>query len=267
MKKYLHAIVKKPGKSYVDAINDWFLKSNTKKNILVDLEKAIWQHQQYVLALEKVGVKVIKLAPNEKFPDGCFTQDPVIVCENEVLQTKQFAKSRQGEGDAIIKELKKFDFKISQMKKGYCDGGDILIADDLKKVWIGISKRTNKVGFECVEKMFSNHGYQVFSVPVEKCLHLLTGITYLGKGVFLTSDLIEKKSLEKFLSSGESQIFVPHEENYAVNTLIIGNTVIIPKGYPFVKKKIEELGFKIIVLSMSEFEKADGGITCLSLPF
>ena len=45
------------------------------------------------------------------------------------------------------------------------------------------------------------------------------------------------------------------------------NQVLIPKGYQKVREKIHQHGFETIELEMSEFEKADGGITCLNLIF
>ena len=45
------------------------------------------------------------------------------------------------------------------------------------------------------------------------------------------------------------------------------NQVLIPKGYQKVRDKIHQHGFETIELDMSEFVKADGGITCLSLIF
>ena len=41
--------------------------------------------------------------------------------------------------------------------------------------------------------------------------------------------------------------------------------VIMPAGFPMIRKKISQHGFETIELEMSEFEKADGGITCLSI--
>jgi len=55
------------------------------------------------------------------------------------------------------------------------------------------------------------------------------------------------------------------KEKYAANTLAIGETVILPKGYDFTRQKIEQEGFEVITLEMSEFERCEGALTCLSL--
>ena len=56
-------------------------------------------------------------------------------------------------------------------------------------------------------------------------------------------------------------------DRYAANCLAIGNTVLMTAGAKNVAKKIRTAGFKTIELDMSEFEKANGGPTCLSIVF
>ena len=46
-----------------------------------------------------------------------------------------------------------------------------------------------------------------------------------------------------------------------------GNGVIMPAGFPVVKQLLEDHGFPVFEAAMSEFEKIDGGLTCLSLRF
>lgn len=265
--KKTFAIVKTPSQSFINAINDWYVANDSSKDTFVDFEKALWQHKQYIYCLKKTGVKVICLPAEESFPDGCFTQDPVIIFGKHALVNKQFAVSRRGEYKSIIDGLRKFGFSFSFMKKGFCDGGDILMVKDKKKIYIGKSKRTNKFGFIEIKKTFKNFGYQFEQIKVTKCLHLLSGLTYLTNGNFLISNLIENDQINKIVYKANKIINVPPEENYAVNALTINNTVIMPKGFPFTQNQIEKLGYKILTVEMSEFEKADGGVTCLSLLF
>ena len=66
---------------------------------------------------------------------------------------------------------------------------------------------------------------------------------------------------------GFELIIVPDEERYAANTLTIGDTVLIPKGYSQTKSLIEKAGFTVVTLDVSEFTKCEGALTCLSLFF
>jgi dimethylargininase len=60
-------------------------------------------------------------------------------------------------------------------------------------------------------------------------------------------------------------IVVPRDEEYAGNTLRINEHLITPAGFPGVLAKLKPLGLAITELDMSEFQKMDGGLSCLSL--
>lgn len=250
---YTHAIVCSPGKSYKNAI------SSNDENKNIDIEKAQFQHQEYCKILEKIGLKLVKLPTNENYPDSCFVQDPCVVFGNTALITKQKATSRNGEGKAIQKVIKLF--KDIQIMDGQAtmDGGDAMVTSS--KVFIGVSDRTNLEGISQYKKLFSKEGLpEVIPVLVEKCLHLMTGVTYIGKNTVVLSKLVDESYFKGF-----KKIYVLDKEEYATNCLSINDYVIMPKGYPKVKKQIQKNGFQVIEIDISEFKKADGGVTCLSL--
>jgi dimethylargininase len=56
-------------------------------------------------------------------------------------------------------------------------------------------------------------------------------------------------------------------EEYAANCLSINGKVLIADGFPAIAEELEHLGFQTIALDMSEFQKMDGGLSCLSLRF
>lgn len=251
--KYQYAIVRPPGKSYKNAI------SSTDENHLIDIEKAKQQHAYYCSVLQKLGLTLISLPTDETYPDGCFVQDPCVAIGDNALITNQKASSRKGEGNAIEKIIKHFK-KIKYMKsEGNMDGGDVLITP--KKIFVGLSKRTNKNGISQLKKFLAKD-ISVIPVLVKNYLHLLTGITYLGKNTMIASELINKSLFNDF-----EIITVSQENEYAANCLTIDNTVVMPKGYKKIAKQIKNKGFEVIEVEMSEFKKADGGVTCLSLIF
>lgn len=261
---YSHAIVRPPGKSYARAINDWYANSHLT-GVSIDWQKAVRQHAQYVDALRRAGLTVISLPSDEQFSDGCFVQDPAVVCRKKALITQQYAKSRRGEASTIKTALQKLGFSTYPMTSGFCDGGDVLIAEDLGIVWVGLSKRTDKKGFIWVKRLFEKYSYTVIPVPVTKCLHLMTGVCYLAGGIALMSELVDPEAKDRIGGHCKKIIYIPAADSYAVNVLQVGNVVIMPKGYPFVEKNITGEGYDVLAVSMSEFEKADGGVTCLSL--
>ena len=60
---------------------------------------------------------------------------------------------------------------------------------------------------------------------------------------------------------------VDDDESYAANSLWINEKVLVPNGFSKTKKKIEQLGYTVIEVEVSEFRKLDGGLSCLSLRF
>jgi dimethylargininase len=63
------------------------------------------------------------------------------------------------------------------------------------------------------------------------------------------------------------RLVVDKKEAYAANSLAIGDAVLMTKGYPMSAQLVRDAGFDIVTLDMSEFEKCEGALTCLSLLF
>ena len=87
----------------------------------------------------------------------------------------------------------------------------------------------------------------------QPCPEMVNGITSANLG---------KPDFGKF-----NCIEVPVQEAYAANSLWINGTVLVPKGFPVTLAKIEKAGYPIIEIDVSEFQKLDGGLSCLSLRF
>ena len=103
-------------------------------------------------------------------------------------------------------------------------------------------------------------------VPLNEVLHLKTGVNYLENNVMLVcgefADSVKNPEFQKF-----KLLEVPEDEAYAVNSVWINGTVLTPKGFPKVKALIEGEGYKVREIDVSEFQKLDGGLSCLSLRF
>ena len=98
---------------------------------------------------------------------------------------------------------------------------------------------------------------------VSNILHLKSGLAYLGgKQLVLIEALRE---FEEF--AGYDSICLDSGEEYAANCLEINGKVLIADGFPTTERELKRLGFQTIALDMSEFQKLDGGLSCLSLRF
>ena len=62
-------------------------------------------------------------------------------------------------------------------------------------------------------------------------------------------------------------ISVSVEDSYAANCVRVNDRVLVAAGFPQLTEELSARGFNPLVLEMSEFQKMDGGLSCLSLRF
>jgi dimethylargininase len=74
--------------------------------------------------------------------------------------------------------------------------------------------------------------------------------------------------LQKLNELSEYELIgVDAAEAYAANCLVVNRRVLVAKGFPRLLRRLQELDYETVVLDMSEFQKMDGGLSCLSLRF
>ncbi len=248
-----HAIVRKPGRSFAEGITT----ANKGKPCI---ETAIKQHRQYVEALESLGIEVLVLEADERFPDSTFVEDTAIVNERCAIITRPGAQTRRGEELEILPVLQRFYQKIEYLQgEASLDGGDVLRVKN--HFFIGLTQRTNKEGARQLTDILGAYGYTASTIEVEEVLHLKTGVVYLDKGIILaTGEFLKTKAFSSY-----RVLEVVEEEAYAVNCIVVRDTLLIPKGFPKTRDMLQKEGFRTLEVEMGEFEKMDGGLTCLSL--
>lgn len=252
---FTKAIVRKPAKTFANGIST----SNLGKP---DYNLTLKQHDAYCEALIKCGLELTILDANPDFPDSCFVEDTAVVTKYFGIIARPGDPRRLGEEKEIKKILEKeFDQLYHIEEPGKLDGGDIMQADN--KFYIGLSARTNLAGSKQLSEILKQYHYDVYSIPVCTMLHFKTGVNYLGDNNLLVHrDFCSKDDFKSY-----NRIIIESGEEYAANSLRINNYVLTPKGFPKTKASIEKLGYKMIELEMSEFQKMDGGLSCLSLRF
>ena len=233
----------------------------------IDFDLALAQHRLVVAALRAAGLSVTVLPPAASLPDACFVQDVALVLPQLILLARPAMPSRRDEVAAIRAHLPDDRLVVAVKAPGTLEWGDVLRIDDT--LLVGLSERTNADAAEQVRAAVTPLGMQVETVPVLAGLHLLSGLNYLarsprnvgGPGVVLAWPVYRDLS---FLA-GLDVIVVPESEAPAANALAVGDTVVVPAGYPRTAAEIWHRGFRVLSVPLSEFAKADGGVTCLSL--
>ena len=252
---FTKAIVKTPGRSIVKAITSADLG-------IPDYKNALHQHQRYIDALNSCGVEVIILDADENYPDSCFLEDTALITPKCCIITNPGAESRKGEISAIDLEL---NVRFSEIERIYPPGtveaGDVMMVGN--QFFIGLSQRTNHKGAEQLKNILEEYGHVVFMVDMKEVLHLKTGLSYLeNNNLLVAGEFIDHPLFAEF-----NKIIVSEAEAYAANCIWVNGTVIVPQGFPGTRKKIEDLGYYTISVDVSEFQKIDGGLSCLSLRF
>lgn len=227
----------------------------------IDVELAKEQHIRYQEILGQLGLTLIRIEPDDRFPDCCFVEDPGIVIGEIAILSRMGAKSRIGEGIEVKNTLSKYK-KVYEIKPpGTIDGGDVLRINE--KIYIGLSERTNQCAIQQVHTFISDCGYQVIPVEIKHILHLKSACTYVGNNaVVMFPGHFDDRILSEY-----RKIMVNQREAHSANCLSVNGKVLVQKGYPNAKKLIENEGFETIEIEMSEFRKGGGSLTCLSIIF
>lgn len=252
---FKNAIVRKPCPEMINGLTSVSLGKP-------DFNRALEQHASYVEALQACGVEVKVLKADSRFPDSVFVEDVALCTPESVIITNPGAPSRSGETSEMKPHLEAYYSELESIKwPGTLDAGDVMMVG--KHFFIGNSERTNPEGADQLIRFLKKNGMTGSVVQLKEMLHLKSGLSYLEENTLLISgEFIDHPAFESF-----HKIEIDPDESYAANSLWVNSTVLVPAGFPKTLKKIEQAGYQTITLDVSEFQKLDGGLSCLSLRF
>jgi dimethylargininase len=225
-----------------------------------DYEKAREQHDRYVGALEKCGLEVTVLEADERHPDSVFIEDTAVVTDRCAIVAHPGAASRRGEVPEVEVVLSGLYENVERIASpGTLDGGDVLQVGN--HFYVGLTRRTNREGAGQLAEILRGHGFGASFVGVHRFLHLKTGVAHLGgKDLLVAGELVARDEFDGF-----DEIIVTPEEEYCANCIRVNSHVLVPAGCEKTREEIARRGYDVIELEMSEFQKLDGGLSCLSL--
>ncbi len=255
MKMFTHAIVRPPPKTIIDGITNAKLGKP-------DYKTALRQHQNYVEALRACGLTVITLPAAEGVPDSCFVEDTALLTRRCAIIARLGAPSRQGEEVEVRELLRGYFNHIESIEApGTVEPGDIMMVGN--HFYIGLSDRTNDAGAHQLISLLEKYGSSGSTVEMSEMLHLKTGVSYLENNTLVAcGEFLFKPAFANF-----DLIAIDPDEASAANCVWVNGTVIAPAGFAKSIAKIEAVGYPVIPVDVSEFQKLDGGLSCLSLRF
>jgi dimethylargininase len=255
---FTQAIVRVPGRNFDQGLS-------TGQLGVPRFEQVLLQHARYCDALRECGLNITTLEPDLEHADSTFVEDTAVLTARSAILARPGARSREGEVTAMRPTLRSFFADTVEIEApGTLDGGDICEAED--HFFIGLSHRTNEEGVRQLAAHLARVGFSSAMVDVRgmnSILHLKSGISYVGNNTLVVID--ELAGHEVF--AGYDLLRVASQESYAANCVRVNERVLVAAGYPRFTAELSARGFHPLELEMSEFQKMDGGLSCLSLRF
>jgi dimethylargininase len=225
----------------------------------IDYSRAVRQHEAYCQMLRRACAEVRTLDVNHGLPDSVFIEDTAIVLDEVAVLASMGAPSRRAEPAGVEPELRKYREVERVEPPATVEGGDVLRLG--RTLLVGLSSRTNAAGVEALQAVGRRFGYEVRPVPVGRCLHLKSACGALPNGRLLVNpDWLDPRALRGF-----DLVRVPDAEPDAANVLLLGARVCLAAAHPQTAERVRQLGFEVEAVDLSEFAKAEGCVTCLSI--
>ena len=225
----------------------------------IDVARAESQHAAYCDVLRQAGVIVDVMPPAPDLPDAVFVEDTAVVLDGLIVVTRPGTETRHEEtvtAAAVLADAAPLSFI---REPGTLDGGDVLrIGRDL---FVGTGGRSNREGIDELAAIASRFGYRVTAVPVRGCLHLKTAVTALDDETVL----IHTAHVDRAVFAAYDAVEADAGEPTGGNVLALNERIIAAASAPRTRDAIGRRGYDVDVLDMSEFEKAEAGLTCLSI--
>jgi dimethylargininase len=246
------ALVRRPGPRLAEGL----LTHLQRTPVDVDLARRQWLG--YAAALQSQGWDLYEVEPADDCPDAVFVEDTVVLYDDLAVLARPGAEQRRPEVAGTDLALRGLGYRTARIEEpGTLDGGDVLKHGGT--VWVGLGGRTNQAGVDQLAKHLAPHGAEVVGVPVSKVLHLKSAVTALPDGT-----VIGYEPLVDDPAAWPSFMAVPEEPGAHV-VLLDAETVLMSVAAPRTRDLFEQRGLRVVTVDISEFEKLEGCVTCLSV--
>jgi len=228
------------------------------ERVPIDAGRATAQHAAYEQAIAGAGFEIVRLPELADDPDAVFVEDTAILLGEHAIITRPGAASRAGETESTAAGLTGH-FELHRIASGFVDGGDVLRIG--RRLYVGLSTRTDTAGIQALTELTAPLGYDVVRAELRDCLHLKSGATFVGDGVLL----FNRDAVDPAQFAAVEPLAVDENEPTAANIVRAGDRLIMPAGSPRTAAMVRDRGFTVVEVDVSELQKAEAGVTCMSL--
>ena len=228
----------------------------------VDYDLALQQWDGYVSVLAAAEWEIAEMPPAPGCPDSVFVEDVLVVHEDLAVVTNPGAPERTPETQGVAEFARSLGLEVAHIEApGTLDGGDVLrvITPERTTMYVGLGGRTNGRGIHQLAELLKPTGVRVQMVPVERALHLKSAVTALPDGTVIGWDPVvdDPEAFPKYRA-------MPEEGGAHVIQVGPGHLVMAASA-PKSAAQLLDLGYRVTTVDISEFEKLEGCVTCLSV--
>jgi dimethylargininase len=253
----LRALVRRPSPRLAEGL------LTHRDRVPVDVALARQQWQDYVAALSGAGWQPIEVPPVDDCPDGVFVEDTMVVYGDLAVIARSGAPGRRAETAQAEASVAAAGYRTQRITDpGTLDGGDVLKVG--ATIYVGLTERTNAAAVDQLAGFLAPLGARVVPVPTTKVLHLKSAVTALpdGRVIGYPPLVDDPAAFEEFL---------PVPEEAGAHVVLLGpdqsgaEQILMAARAPRTAEQFTELGYRPLLVDISEFEKLEGCVTCLSV--
>ena len=223
----------------------------------LDLELAKRQWDGYVAALHRSGWPTVVIDGDDAMPDCVFVEDTVVMFGDLAVITNPRQPARNPEIVAVQRTIDELGLATTAITDGTLDGGDVLKVGS--QVYVGLSGTTNAAAIAQLGRILAPRGYTVTAVPMTRALHLKSALTALPDGTIIGyAPVVDDPALFP------SFVAVPEEPGSHV-VILDEDLLLMSSAAPRTAASFEDRGYRLELVDVTEYEKLEGCVTCLSV--
>lgn len=246
-----YALVRRPAASLADGIVTFIDRQP------VDVTLARQQWDTYVSALERSGWPTVVIDTDDTMPDCVFVEDTVVMFGDLAVITNPRQPTRNPEIVEVQRVIDGLGLESVAITEGTLDGGDVLKVGS--QVYVGLSGTTNQAAVDQLSRILAPRGYTVTAVPLTKALHLKSAVTALPDGTIIGYEPVVD-------DPGVYPSFLAVPEEPGAHVVILDDDLLLMSSHaPRTAELFTDRGYRLERVDISEYEKLEGCVTCLSV--
>lgn len=251
------ALVRHPGPKLADGL------VTHQERVPVDVVEARLEWHGYVDAMASHGWEIVEVEPADDCPDAVFVEDALVMFDDLAVVTRPGATTRRAETHGAEEAARGLGLQIARIDPpATLDGGDVLKVG--RTVYVGVSGRTDRAAVDQLQTLLAERDWTVLPVEVTQVLHLKSAVTALPDGTVIGHpDHVDDPSV--------FESFMPVPEPSGSHVVLLGpgddgrERLLMAYGAPESAALFRSSGYEPVEVDISEFEKLEGCVTCLSV--